>query len=147
MSSFTAAAWEPTGEKDEGRPLYAIRGAEGDGFDFYIGYKGSSLWVHVPEGFLTDGPSIPSIVRWAIPKSVIQATLKSAAVHDLLCEDPRFERHEADAIFLTAMYAEGTPSFWREVFFQAVRTNKSKARRNPDELVLNATSKDRTIPL
>lgn len=140
MSTFTAARWEPTGEKDDGRPVYAIRGETGDGFYFYIGFKGSTLWVHVPEGFLTDGPSIPSALRWAIPKSAIQACLKASAVHDLLCEDPRFSRATADAIFLTAMEAEGTPAFWREAFFQAVRTNKSKARRNPDEVVLAATT-------
>ncbi|MFN3573620.1 MAG: DUF1353 domain-containing protein [Phenylobacterium sp.] len=140
MSSFTAARWEPTGEKSEGRPVYAIRGEAGDGFRFYIGFKGSTLSVHVPEGFLTDGPSIPGFVRWAIPKSVIEACLKSSAVHDLLCEDPRFTRLAADAIFLTAMEAEGTPPFWREVFFRAVRTNDSKARRNPDEIVLPALS-------
>lgn len=139
MSSFSDARWVPTELKEGGRTIYAIRGADGDGFRFYIGFKGSTLYVHVPEGFLTDGPSIPGVVRWMIPKSVIERTLKSSAVHDLLCEDPRFDRLTADAVFLTAMKAEGTPAFWREVFFRAVRTNKSKARRNPDELVLGTS--------
>lgn len=139
MSSFTSASWEKTDlPADDGRPIYAIRGAVGRGFIFWIGYEGSTLSVRIPEGFLTDGPSIPSIVRWAIPKSARERAMKAAAVHDLLCEDPRFDRLTADAIFLTAMKAEGTPAFWREVFFRAARTSGSKARRNPDEVIFNS---------
>lgn len=138
MSEFTAARWEDTLlPRDDGRAIYAIRGEAGDGFRFWIGYEGSSLVVHVPEGFLTDGPSIPSLVRWLVPKTAIRQAMKAAAVHDLLCEDPRFDRLTADAIFLTAMKAEGTPTLWREVFFRAVRTNGSKARRNPDEVIFD----------
>lgn len=136
MSSFTKATWEPTGRKDDGREIYRILGNPGPGFLFYIGYEGSTLYVHVPEGFLTDGPSIPSVVRWMVPKAAIRQAMKSAAVHDLLCEDPRFDRETADAIFLTAMDAEGTPAFWREVFFRTVRYNKSKAQRNDPGLIL-----------
>lgn len=139
MSSFTSAAWEPTTlPASDGNAIFAIRGAEGKGFVFWIGFEGSTLFIHVPEGFLTDGPSIPSIVRWLVPKSAIKAAMKAAAVHDKLCEDPRFDRPTADAVFLMAMYAEKTPAVWREVFFNAVRTNGSKARRNPDDVVLAA---------
>lgn len=137
MSSFTAATWEKTDlPPDDGRPIYRIKGAEGNGFVFHIGHEHSTLWVHVPEGFLTDGASIPSAVRWMVPKSVQELALKPAAVHDALCEHPAFDRLTADAIFLCALKAVGMPLMWRELFFRSVRYNKSKARRNPDELVL-----------
>jgi hypothetical protein len=145
-STFTDATFYPllvlhpkTGmwvqKKDEGRPLYSIHGADGDGMRFHIGYAGSGLMVHVPEGFVTDGPSIPGIVRWMVPRKARESAMKSAAVHDLLCEHPQFTRPEADAEFLIAMYAENTPPFWREVFFAAVRKNKSK-RVRPENIGL-----------
>lgn len=136
MSSFTEATWVKTDlPPEDGRPIYAIHGKEGNGFIFYIGYEGSTLWVHIPEGFLTDGASIPSGIRWMVPKHIQELALKAAAVHDKLCEDPRFDRLTADAIFLTALSASNMPWHWREVFFRSVRYNKSKARRNPDEII------------
>jgi hypothetical protein len=135
MSSFTQARFEPTGASREGRPVFRVRGRDGDGLHFYIGFKGSGLSVHVPEGFETDGPSIPStglagLLCRIIPQSAIERAMKSAAVHDLLCEDARFDRSAADAEFWAAMSVEGTPSFWRWVFFNAVITNRSKQRFN-----------------
>lgn len=150
-SSFGKADFEPviiydpaTGigsEKTrEGRRLYRVRGDTGDGFVFHVGFDGSGLAVHVPEGFVTDGPSIPGWCRWLVPKAAREQAMKSAAVHDRLCEDPQFTRPEADVHFLIAMYAEKTPPFWREVFFTAVRTNSSKkvAEENAQSSVLNA---------
>ena len=130
-STFTAANFEPlivfdpaTGigqEKTrEGRRLHRVKGAEGNGFYFHVGFNGSGLAVHVPEGFVTDGPSIPGWCRWLVPKAAREQAMKSAAVHDRLCEDPQFTRPEADVHFLIAMYAERTPRFWREVFFAEI---------------------------
>ncbi|QNH91685.1 hypothetical protein SR18_gp034c [Caulobacter phage SR18] len=131
MSSFTEAAWEPVqGKKREGRQVYRIKGRNGDGLWFYIGFKGSGLAVHVPENFETDELSIPGAVGWLVPKAVKAKAVRSAAVHDLLCEDPRFSRPDADAQFWAAMTAEGVPPFWRKVFFDAVTTNNSKERYN-----------------
>jgi hypothetical protein len=137
-SSFTSATFRPVLVRDpktgieqlktkEGRRLYSIHGDDGNGLTFHVGFEGSGLSVHVPEGFVTDGPSIPSWCRWLVPKTAREQAMKSAAVHDLLCEHPAFSRPEADVHFLIAMYAERTPQFWREVFFAAVRTNSSKA--------------------
>lgn len=139
MSSFTDARWEPARlsdgrpKKRGGRQVYRIKGADGDGFYYEIGYRGSGLRVHVKEDFETDGPSIPGVVRWLVPPSVIEKSLKSAAVHDKLREDDRFTPLECDCVFLMAMQAEGTPNYWREQFFRAVRTNNSRARANPDD--------------
>lgn len=137
MSSFTKASFMPlcvvdpkTGiaaqKKREGRGLYTVHGDGGDGFRFHIGFEGSGMMIHVPEGFVTDGPSIPRLIGWAVPQGAKEHAMKSAAVHDLLCEHPAFSRPEADANFLVAMYAEETPPMWREIFFNAVRTNSSK---------------------
>lgn len=131
MSSFTEADFAPIpGKKREGRQVYQIRGRSGNGLRFHIGFEGSGLQVHVPEYFETDGPSIPGAVRWLVPKAAIKQAMKSAAVHDLLCEDPRFCRADADAQFWAAMTAEGTPKAWRWIFFQAVIHNNSKERYN-----------------
>lgn len=132
-TSFTDADFVLVlGKRREGRQVYRIRGRNGNGMRFELGYEGSGLSVRVPENFETDGPSIPGAVRWLIPYGVIEKAMKSAAVHDLLCEDPRFSRDDADAQFWAAMSAEGTPRFWRWVFFQAVIHNKSKERYNVD---------------
>jgi len=150
-STFTAADFHPvivfdpkTGigkEKTrEGRRLYSVKGADKNGFFFHVGFNGSGLAVHVPEGFVTDGPSIPGWCRWLVPKAAREQAMKAAAVHDMLCEHPQFTRPEADVHFLIAMYAEKTPKFWREIFFAAVRTNSSKkvAEENAQSHALNA---------
>lgn len=119
MSIFTQAKLEPTGEYRCGRQLFRVA----DGFQFDIGYVGSGLSVHVPAGFVTDGPSIPAWIAWLLPT---RRMVKSSAVHDLLREDRRFSKLEGDAIFLTAMRAEGTPLWLRELAFLAVRINASR---------------------
>jgi hypothetical protein len=147
LSSFTAAKFEPVilpnGKQKtrEGRKVFRVLGADGDGMRFHVGFPGSGISVHVPEGFETDGPSIPTLqseglaaalglITWVVPQSARNRAMKASAVHDLLCEDPRFERAAADGEYWVAMSAEGTPRFWRWVFFRAVTLNKSKERHN-----------------
>lgn len=117
-------------KKVDGRRLYRIEGRSGCGMEFRLGGPRSDVVIRIPEGFVTDGPSIPSAVRWLVPRRAQEQAMKSAAVHDYLCERPDFSRPEADAQFLVAMYAEGTPAIWREIFFRAVRTNNSKQVRD-----------------
>lgn len=121
MSSFTQADFEFTGERRAGRKLYRIV----NGFQFDIGYLGSGLSVAVPAGFITDGPSVPWWIRWALP---VDRMAKASAVHDMLRENRRFSKIEGDAIFLTAMAVEGTTAWLREIAFLAVRFNRSRAR-------------------
>lgn len=127
MSSFTEATFEETGKKIGGRKVYRIKGRDGMGLRYYIGFEGSGQSVHVPEGFLTDGPSAPPFLRWLLP---VGKMVKAAAVHDMLREDDRYSLIECDAIFLMAMQAEGTPALWREAAFAAVRTNSSRTKHN-----------------
>jgi hypothetical protein len=121
MSSFTRAVFEPTGETREGRIVW--RAVEA--FRFDIGYLGSGLSIEVPAGFETDGPSIP---WWLAPIARAGAMVRASAVHDRLREDLRFSKLEGDAIFLTALAAEGVSGLRRELAFMAVRLNGSRAR-------------------
>lgn len=138
MSSFTEAGFEPVmladgkQKKRNGRKVYRIVGRDGNGFVFHIGYVGSGLSIHIREGFETDELSIPGLVDWAVPSSVKKKAQLSAAVHDYLCEHPLWNRDDADAQFYAAMCAEGTPACWRDIFFKAVQSNKSKARYNDE---------------
>jgi hypothetical protein len=121
MSEFTRALLEPTGETRGGRAVYRVA----EGFTFDIGYLGSGLAVTVPAGFETDGPSVPAWALWIVD---VGAFIKSACVHDMLRQDLRFSKLEGDAIFLTAMAAEGVEPWQRELIFLAVRLNNSRAR-------------------
>jgi hypothetical protein len=132
VSSFTEARWErvylPDGRPKTrgGRPVFAIRGAGRDGFRYEIGFVGSGLSVHVPEGFETDVVSDPTGVLALV--GATRRMIKSSAVHDCLREDLRFTKLQSDAVFLMAMETEGTDPLWREVAFNAVRLNQSRTQ-------------------
>lgn len=134
MSSFTEATFKkvylPDGspKRRGGRQVYAIRGADGQGMRYDIGFLGSGMSVHVPEGFETDGPSAPI---WVIPFMPIGRMIKASAVHDMLREDARFTLLETDLVFLAAMETEGTPVVVRWAAFNAVRLNRSRTQHQP----------------
>jgi hypothetical protein len=121
MSSFTRALFEPTGTTREGRIVWRAAAP----FRFDIGYLGSGLSIEVPAGFETDGPSIP---WWLAPIARAGSMVRASAVHDRLREDLRFTKLEGDAIFLTALAAEGVPAWRREIAFLAVRLNRNRTR-------------------
>ncbi len=121
MSSFTNAVFEPTGVKRDGRHTFVLAQT----FQFDIGYLGSGLTVVVKKGFISDGPSAP---KWLLRFIPFETMIKSCAIHDMLREDLRFSKTEGDAIFLTAMCAEGTPAWLREISYLVVRLNGSRKR-------------------
>jgi hypothetical protein len=127
MSAFTAARFEPTGDRVNGRAIFRVT----DGFRFYIGYVGSSLHVDVPAGFLTDGPSAPVWLLRLLPAPWLHRLIKPSCVHDLLREDPRFDKFDGDVQFLAAMKAAGVPWPIMAVAFALVLSNSSRAQRNP----------------
>ncbi len=127
MSAFTEARFEPTGDRVNGRPIFRAVG----GFRFYVGYVGSSLHVDVPDGFLTDGPSAPKWALRLLPQSWAHSLVKPSCVHDLLREDPRFDKFDGDVQFLCAMKAAGVPAPLMWVAFIVVLFNKSRGQRNP----------------
>ena len=121
MSSFTRALLEPTGKTREGRAVFRVV----ENFQFEIGRKGSGIAVAVPAGFETDLASVP---WWALRLVDAGAMVRSAAVHDRLREDLAFTKLQGDAIFLTALEAEGVKRWQRELVFCAVRINRSRDR-------------------
>lgn len=138
MSSYTRARHQ----KIDGG-LYRVISKSPDGMWFYVGGTNSPIGVMVPNGFITDGPSMPDWVKrvlvWlGMLEWVTESLLKASAVHDRMREDTQFSILEADCYFLIAMKADqknwdGDPIFkfiLREGAFLAVRTNKARSTRN-----------------
>lgn len=130
MSSFTRATFRVlVGEFRHRNQLYAVQGEDGQGFWFWIGTPGrGGFWVHVPEGFVTDGPSIPWWLKRILPRRWIESMMLSSALHDWMRENLGFNKVDGDAVFLIAMNAEGTPWWLREIGFMLVRLNNSRDR-------------------
>lgn len=134
MSSFTEAKFERVLDaegrhvKRNGRHLWRVVAA----FYWELGYLGSGNRITVPKGFITDGPSIPAVVSWLVPRSVKERAMLSACVHDMLREDQRYSLKDTNEIFRMCMIAEGTPAIWREVFYHAVKLNKSRTKHNEE---------------
>lgn len=127
MSSFTEATFEDTGKTRLGRRIYRIKGPEGAGLIYYVGFVGSNVRVYVPEGFETDGPSVWPWLRWLIDRLWPCAPwMKACAVHDCFREDLRFSKLEGDDFFHMAMETEGTPFVLRELARFFVGLNQSR---------------------
>lgn len=98
-------------------------------FTYYIGHEHSDKWVTVPEGFLTDGASIPKIFQWLLPPFGEYA--QAATLHDWLCEHYYVyhdtddfhpttlpvDRKEIDRIMYEAMRVLGVAK-WRRTLIQ-----------------------------
>lgn len=138
MSSFTEARHQEIGDG-----LYQLVSDDLAGMWFYVGKPTSGLGVLIPNGFITDGPSIPSwlekILTWlGLLGWVVECLLKASAVHDRLREDLNFNLIDCDCYFLVAMKADQknwSGPRWacgllREAAFLGVRTNTSRLSRN-----------------
>jgi len=79
----------------------------------------AGLYVDIPEGFETDGASIPSFLSW-IGEPFDTDTFIPALVHDYLYKQP-INRKVADLIFLDMMKQYNTPFFKRHLYYRAVR--------------------------
>lgn len=150
MSSFTRAQVHPRAPAWAGGPRqYVVRGEVGDGFWFYFGRPEDRRGIHIPEGFVTDGASIPRWIMRVLPRRirrwVAERLFKSAILHDRLRELLEFSLIEADAYFLVALEADGlrwhgqAKSIFhragrvllREAAFIAVRNNRSRINHQP----------------
>lgn len=98
-------------------------------FKYYVGDKEDDTWIYVPQGFLTDGASVPNIFWVLIPPWGRYGA--AAVVHDFLCEyltvwvrgvPTKVDREYADKIFLEAMTVLEVPEWKRTVMYYAVRT-------------------------
>lgn len=116
-----------------------------------VGFKGSSQKVIVPQGYLTDGASIPKGLWWiAAPQGKHGA---AAAVHDWLCEYLRIydngvyrsiTRKEADKIFKEALINSGLSWWLAHVMYWGVTAYRQVARvRKPNFSAQKANLEDR----
>lgn len=53
------------------------------GYRYYIGFEGSSRYVDVPTGFLTDGATVPRALWWLLPP--LGEYSQATTLHDYLC--------------------------------------------------------------
>lgn len=129
MSSFTkfdtsaCMAYSLEGSKLLNKSYWLVRG----GFRFYIGTLEDDCWVNVPDGFLTDGASVPQILWSLIPPW--GAYGQAAVLHDYLCEylsitrngvPERITRETADEIFNAAMLVLEVPTATRKTLYAGV---------------------------
>lgn len=140
MSSYTKARHEKIGGG-----LYRVLAEGPPGMWFYVGDPADNRGVLVPDGFITDGPSLPlwldailSLV--GLRTWVVECLLKASAVHDLMREEQEFSLLEADCYFLIAMSADQKNwrgpqlacAVLREAAFLGVRTNRSRLAHNAE---------------
>lgn len=106
-----------------------------DGFTFYSEdlKKGMVTWIYIPDGFITDGATIPRALWTFIPP--LGKHGQAAVVHDYLrekgnvkiIEDGLLRYHgsltakEADIVFLEALKVLGVSWIKRTLMYLAVR--------------------------
>lgn len=130
----------------------------GKGFRYYIGAKGSNRWVDVPEGYLTDGASVPRAFWSLIPPWGVYG--QATVVHDLLCEyltivedgrPKRITRQQADLILLEAMQVLEVPEVTAKTIYNAVKLyqitfNVTKPSNDPAKRQVESEWAQRQIP-
>lgn len=98
------------------------------GFEFYIGKKEDNCYVYIPQGYLTDGATVPEHLKRLVPTWGVYGA--ATIVHDYLCEYLSFingdtvepiTRARSDFIFLQAMSILGVPWYRRIPMYLAVR--------------------------
>jgi len=99
------------------------------GFRYYFGDPSEATYVDIPEGYISDGASVPRIFWWVLPP---QGDYGQAAVlHDFLCEHlirikngqrESITRVQADNALRNAMRDLGVPRWKRNIMFIAVAT-------------------------
>lgn len=103
-------------------------------FTYEVGEKGSGRTITVPQGFLTDGASVPRFLWSLFP--AWGSYSRAALVHDYLCYrlhegNPHPEgltRRDADRVFAEAMKVCGTAAPIRLVMYVGVRIGEYQGR-------------------
>jgi len=89
-------------------------------FEYHIGSEKSEEVVSVPEGFITDGASIPRAF-WVLIGHPFAEYAQAAVIHDYMYNKRLYWRKRCDKIFLEAM-AVLKVSWWkRHTMYRAVR--------------------------
>jgi hypothetical protein len=77
--------------------------------------------ITIPKGFVTDLASIPKIL-WSFDSPFKYSTILPAILHDFLYTHPgKHSRFEIDAMFYSALIANGASKLLSKTYFMAVR--------------------------
>lgn len=106
-----------------GKPTFTVAdgGALALAADWRILYRGE--WYMIPQGFLTDGASIPVWLRWLCGSPFAMPRFYAALVHDYLYSggDSEATRADADDIYRDLQVALGIPRWKAYVEWAALR--------------------------
>ena len=108
-----------------------------ESYRFYSGEAGTSIFVEVPRGFITDLASIPRAIRWLVPK--VGRDSAASAVHDVLyrigavitaievegiehTSSTPISRGVADSIYHQALVASKVGAWRRKLLYHGVST-------------------------
>lgn len=102
------------------------------GFSYYLNSDKDET-VEVPTGYLSDGASVPVLIRWLLPAWGIYG--QCAVLHDYLCEtwrtNKRFlTRKELDNIFFESMVVAKVPKWKQKLITFGVNIYRLIARPN-----------------
>ena len=89
-------------------------------FKYHIGSEDSEETINIPEGFMTDGASIPKAF-WSIIGHPFAKYAQAAVIHDYMYNQKLFWRKKCDKIFLEAMGVLKVPWWKRQAMYRAVR--------------------------
>lgn len=130
VKSFTEFSAPLNVVKDEeaslerGVPMYRVMTS----FKFYIGDRKNKTWAVVPEGFVSDGASVPKFLHWLIKPWGKHG--QAAVLHDFLCDqcvvyvDGKSEQityNRAHKIFKEALRVSRVSNFNIFLMYWAVR--------------------------
>ena len=103
-------------------------------FVYHVGGLGTSTFIRVPRGFVTDFASVPKFLHPILPK--VGTHGKAAVLHDWLYHLVRkgeLRRVVADAMFLEAMQTLKVPIWKNRLLYYGVRLGgwASVKKKNP----------------
>jgi hypothetical protein len=75
-------------------------------------------WITIPEGTVTDGASVPWMLRWLFPQ--MGKYSRASLAHDYLYDNRIGTRADADYDFYQWMIIDGVPKWKAIIFYFAV---------------------------
>jgi hypothetical protein len=122
-------------------------------FAYDVGAEGSSETIMVPQGFTTDFASIPRVFWAVLPRWGKYGN--AAVIHDYLYYQQKYQRREADKIFLEAMGVLQVPVWQKYPIYWAVRIggwlawqcNRRKKAKGLQKMAKEAPVKSSEMPL
>ncbi len=113
MSSFTKnLSIEPISKK-----LWRVNKA----FEYHVGSENSGEVIQVPEGYETDGISIPRFCWVIVGHPLSGEAVQASVIHDFLYQYGLYDQKRSDEIFLEALIVLKVSVWKRQIMFQALR--------------------------